>query len=137
MVPQRSTRSARATAVIASATAALGGLAAAALVVPRRFEAGRRERAAILNETLPVNSAWWREHAKTEGDLLYVALGDSTAQGIGASRPGNGYVGILADRIRALSGRTVRTVNLSVSGARAPTWSSTSSPASRSCSPTS
>ncbi len=70
MVPQRSTRSARATAVIASATAALGGLAAAALVVPRRFEAGRRERAAILTETLPVNSAWWREQAKTEGDLL-------------------------------------------------------------------
>jgi acyl-CoA thioesterase-1 len=118
VVPTRSTRSARPAAVIASVTAALGGLTAAALVVPRRFEAGRRERAVVLNETLPVNSAWWREHAKTEGDLLYVALGDSTAQGIGASRPGNGYVGILADRIRALSGRTVRTVNLSVSGAR-------------------
>ncbi|WP_328706909.1 SGNH/GDSL hydrolase family protein [Clavibacter zhangzhiyongii] len=117
-MPTRTTRSARPAAVIASLAAVLGGLTAAALVVPRRFEAGRRERAVILNETLPVNSAWWRDHAKTEGDLLYVALGDSTAQGIGASRPVNGYVGILADRIRALSGRTVRTVNLSVSGAR-------------------
>ncbi|KZC95065.1 esterase [Clavibacter tessellarius] len=118
MVPQRSTRSARHAALLASVAAALGGLTAAALVLPRRFEAGRRERAAVLNETLPVNSAWWREHAQLEGDLLYVALGDSTAQGIGASRPVNGYVGILADRIRALSGRSVRTVNLSVSGAR-------------------
>jgi acyl-CoA thioesterase-1 len=117
-VPTRTTRASRPAAVIASAAAALGGLTAAALVVPRRFEAGRRERAVILNETLPVNSAWWREQAKVDGDLLYVALGDSTAQGIGASRPVNGYVGILADRIRALSGRTVRTVNLSVSGAR-------------------
>lgn len=131
------TRSTRPAALIASVTAALGGLTAAALVVPRRFEAGRRERAVVLNETLPVNSAWWREHAKLEGDLLYVALGDSTAQGIGASRPGNGYVGILADRIRALSGRTVRTVNLSVSGARATDLVEHQLPASRSCSPTS
>ncbi|MFT2712485.1 SGNH/GDSL hydrolase family protein [Clavibacter sp. Sh2126] len=105
-------------AVASAAAAALGGLTAAALVVPRRFEARRRRRAVSVNETLPVNSAWWREHAQLEGDLLYVALGDSTAQGIGASRPINGYVGILADRIRALSGRTVRTLNLSVSGAR-------------------
>ncbi|MBF4618167.1 SGNH/GDSL hydrolase family protein [Clavibacter sp. VKM Ac-2873] len=114
--PEVPTRSTRPAALLA---AALGGLTAAALVLPRRFEAGRRRRAVGVNETLPVNSAWWREHAKIEGDLLYVALGDSTAQGIGASRPGNGYVGILADRIRALSGRSVRTVNLSVSGARA------------------
>ena len=119
-MPTRSTRkpAVRPAAVLASTAAALGGLTAAALVVPRRFEAGRRARAVVLNETLPVNSAWWREQAKVDGDLLYVALGDSTAQGIGASRPVNGYVGILADRIRALSGRTVRTVNLSVSGAR-------------------
>ena len=110
------TSSARPPAVIA---AAIGGLTAAALVVPRRFEARRRRRAVTVNETLPVNSAWWRAHAKLEGDLRYVALGDSTAQGIGASRPVNGYVGILADRIRALSGRSVRVVNLSVSGARA------------------
>jgi acyl-CoA thioesterase-1 len=118
VVPSRTTLSARPAAVIASATAALGGLTAAALVVPRRFEARRRRRAVSVNDTLPVNSAWWREHAQLDGDLLYVALGDSTAQGIGASRPINGYVGILADRIRALSGRSVRVVNLSVSGAR-------------------
>jgi acyl-CoA thioesterase-1 len=54
-----------------------------------------------------------------EGDgLLYVALGDSAAQGIGASRPDRGYVGILAHRMREQSGRPVQVVNLSRSGAR-------------------
>ena len=74
---------------------------------------------AVLNETLPVHSAWWRARAKQEGDLLYVALGDSSAQGIGATAPNRGYVGILADHVAARSGRSVRTVNLSVSGATA------------------
>ena len=59
-MPQRSTRSVRPAAVLASTAAALGGLTAAALVAPRHFEAGRRARAVVLNETLPVNSAWWR-----------------------------------------------------------------------------
>lgn len=71
----------------------------------------------ILNETLPVHSLWWREHAKLDGELLYVAMGDSAAQGIGATAPNRGYVGLLADDIRATTGRTVRVVNLSVSGA--------------------
>ncbi|MFF1572580.1 SGNH/GDSL hydrolase family protein [Leifsonia sp. NPDC058292] len=70
-----------------------------------------------MNETLPVHSKWWRDVAKTEGELLYVALGDSAAQGIGASAPKNSYVGVIADHIRATTGRTVQVVNLSVSGA--------------------
>jgi len=82
---------------------------------------GFRERLAIgaadLNETLPVHSLWWRNHAKERGELLYVAVGDSAAQGIGASLPNNSYVGLLADHVRARTGRTVRVVNLSVSGA--------------------
>jgi lysophospholipase L1-like esterase len=71
----------------------------------------------LVSETLPVHSKWWRDHAKTEGELLYVALGDSAAQGIGASRPHNSYVGLIADHVREVTGRTVRVVNLSVSGA--------------------
>lgn len=70
-----------------------------------------------MNETLPVHSKWWRDLAKGDGELLYVALGDSAAQGIGASAPKNGYVGVIADHIRAVTGRSVRVVNLSVSGA--------------------
>jgi lysophospholipase L1-like esterase len=85
----------------------------------RRVFAETRRASAVLNETLPVHSAWWRAQAKEQGDLLYVALGDSSAQGIGATAPDHGYVGILARRIAARSGRSVRTVNLSVSGATA------------------
>jgi lysophospholipase L1-like esterase len=51
------------------------------------------------------------------GELVYVALGDSAAQGIGASKPELGYVGQLAKRIHQQTGKTVRVVNLSVSGA--------------------
>ncbi|WP_232333701.1 SGNH/GDSL hydrolase family protein [Agromyces laixinhei] len=83
----------------------------------RPFRARMLENASTLNDTLPVHSKWWREHAKAEGELLYVAIGDSTAQGIGASRPDRSYVGVLADGLRAATGRSVRVVNLSVSGA--------------------
>jgi lysophospholipase L1-like esterase len=97
-------------AVVAAATAAVrAGFAQH----QARLAAGRER----INQTLPVHSAWWREHAKTEGEILYVAIGDSAAQGIGASVPRNSYVGILADHIRSATGRSVRVVNLSVSGA--------------------
>ncbi|GAA4141371.1 hypothetical protein GCM10023068_10450 [Leifsonia shinshuensis] len=95
--------------------AAAGALAGRAWV--------RRQRASIvagkerINQTLPVHSAWWRDHAKAEGEILYVAIGDSAAQGIGATAPRNSYVGVIADHIRSATGRSVRVVNLSVSGA--------------------
>ncbi|TFD06052.1 SGNH/GDSL hydrolase family protein [Cryobacterium sp. TMT1-66-1] len=44
-------------------------------------------------------------------------MGDSAAQGIGASSPNRSYVGVLADHVRRVTGQTVRVVNLSVSGA--------------------
>jgi acyl-CoA thioesterase-1 len=50
--------------------------------------------------------------------LLYVAIGDSAAQGIGASRPAHGYVGFLARHLRERTGGPVRVVNLGISGAR-------------------
>ena len=56
--------------------------------------------------------------ARAENGEIYVALGDSTAQGIGASRPERGYVGLIARRLAVATGRPVRVVNLSVSGAR-------------------
>lgn len=48
---------------------------------------------------------------------MYVALGDSAAQSVGASRPERGYVGLLAERMRERTGRPVQVVNLSISGA--------------------
>ncbi|AAT89823.1 esterase [Leifsonia xyli subsp. xyli] len=70
-----------------------------------------------LTETLPIHSQWWRDAAKHEGDILYVAIGGRAAQGIGASTPENSYVGIIAGHLRSVTGRSVRVVNLSVSGA--------------------
>jgi lysophospholipase L1-like esterase len=55
--------------------------------------------------------------AEDEGPL-WLALGDSTAQGIGASAFDQGYVGQLRRRLEARDGRPWRVVNPSVSGAR-------------------
>jgi lysophospholipase L1-like esterase len=70
----------------------------------------------VLAERIPVHSKFWRDLAAEEGDLLYVAIGDSAAQGIGASRPDHSYVGVLARTLRAHTDRAVRVVNLGVSG---------------------
>jgi lysophospholipase L1-like esterase len=96
------------TSIVVSIGAALGVRAAV-----RR----RAAISAIIDQALPVHSKWWREHAREEGELLYVALGDSAAQGIGASAPHLSYVGVIAEHVRSVTGRTVRVVNLSVSGA--------------------
>jgi acyl-CoA thioesterase I len=61
---------------------------------------------------------FWAQPRGESGGLLYVALGDSAAQGIGASRPERGYVGLLAARLREATGEPVRVVNLSRAGAR-------------------
>jgi len=66
---------------------------------------------------LRARQAAWRRRAEAGGELLYVAIGDSAAQGIGARMPA-GYVSRLAERLARLSGRSVRTVNLSRYGAR-------------------
>jgi lysophospholipase L1-like esterase len=91
--------------------------AAAGAVLVGRLRKDMTAGAAILNETLPVNSKFWRDRAKLPGELLYVAIGDSAAQGIGASAPDHSYVGILANDIQRITGRSVRVRNLSISGA--------------------
>ncbi len=50
--------------------------------------------------------------------LLYVALGDSSAQGLGATRPEKGYVGLVAASLKEKTNKPVQIVNLSVTGAR-------------------
>lgn len=64
------------------------------------------------------NAQYWSSPHGQSGGLLYVALGDSAAQSIGASRPALGYVGLIAQRLRDRTGRHVQVVNLSRSGAR-------------------
>jgi acyl-CoA thioesterase-1 len=61
--------------------------------------------------------AYWQGRANQPGEFLYVALGDSAAQGVGASKPANGYVGLIAANIEKTTGKKVRVINLSKSGA--------------------
>jgi lysophospholipase L1-like esterase len=74
--------------------------------------------------TLAVEESWRRywdesnDRARRADGPLWVTLGDSTAQGIGASAPDHGYVGQLLVRLVARQGRPWRVVNLSVTGAR-------------------
>lgn len=61
--------------------------------------------------------AYWQGRANQPGEFIYVALGDSAAQAVGASKPANGYVGLIAANIEKTTGKTVRVINLSRSGA--------------------
>lgn len=63
-------------------------------------------------------SSFWTEKANKGGDITYLALGDSAAQGIGASSPMRGYVGLIAKDVEKESGKSVRIVNLSKTGAK-------------------
>jgi acyl-CoA thioesterase-1 len=61
-----------------------------------------------------------REERASEGagaDPLWVVLGDSTAQGLGAPGPKGGYVGQALTQLRRNTGQHWRVINLSVSGA--------------------
>ncbi len=60
---------------------------------------------------------FWATPQGDPGGLFYVALGDSVAQSVGASRPERGYVALLAQRLRKATGQPVEVVNLSRSGA--------------------
>jgi len=53
----------------------------------------------------------------TESGPLWVVLGDSTAQGLGAPSPMGGYVGQVLAGLRERTGRPWRVLNLSLSGA--------------------
>jgi acyl-CoA thioesterase-1 len=63
---------------------------------------------------------WERNNqsASPSGGQQYVALGDSTAQGIGASKPSRGYVGIISRDLSSRRGQPVDAINLSKSGAK-------------------
>lgn len=105
----------RAVTISASVTGVLTGAVFVGRHLVIRRRAGGMER---LAEAIPVNSAFWRAQRRKTGDHLYVAIGDSAAQGIGASRPNHSYVGLLARSIRRHTGGTLRVVNLAQSGAR-------------------
>lgn len=64
---------------------------------------------------------FWDDHnskALDESGPLWVALGDSLAQGIGATSPENGFVLSVAEQLRQTSGEPWRVINLAMTGAR-------------------
>lgn len=63
---------------------------------------------------------WNLQAARTDlnNPLIYVALGDSAAQGIGADSPEKGYVGLIAARLNNQTHRPVKIINLSKTGAK-------------------
>ena len=63
-------------------------------------------------------AAWKITSTVQKDSFVYVALGDSAAQGIGASAVASGYVSIIAEQIRAQTHRPVTVINLSKSGGR-------------------
>lgn len=60
-----------------------------------------------------------REGRVPDGAIRLVALGDSTFQALGASRPDRGTVGRIAKHIEQKTGRQVHIDNVSVTGAKA------------------
>jgi acyl-CoA thioesterase-1 len=98
--------------------AIVGGMLAFVALVGRTLLLRWRAGVIRMSKAIPVNAKWWREQEAHEGELLYVAVGDSAAQGIGASHPGQSYVGMLAAHLRAKLSQPVRVINLSQSGAR-------------------
>lgn len=99
-------------------TVAALGVAAAGITLWVRWLRRRQDVwRGRLSDAIPIHSQFWRDRAKQPGDLLYVAVGDSAAQGIGASRPGHGYVGFVAQAIERITGAAPRVRNLATSGA--------------------
>lgn len=94
---------------------ALGVTALAGIAGALTYAIGR---AGVVRAVTPY-SAHWRALNETDAAdaLVLVALGDSAAQGVGASVVDHGYVPVLARRLAQHTGRDVRVINVSVSGA--------------------
>ncbi|MGH9189984.1 MAG: SGNH/GDSL hydrolase family protein [Acidimicrobiales bacterium] len=87
-------------------------------LVLRRVHPGWARTSAMV---LPYAETWSaaNEAARAAEGRLWVVLGDSTAQAVGASSHRRGYVGGLLAWLGERTGETWRVVNLSRSGARA------------------
>ncbi|MBC7943356.1 SGNH/GDSL hydrolase family protein [Candidatus Saccharibacteria bacterium] len=71
-----------------------------------------------LASTVSTYKNFWQQKAKQPGEITYLALGDSAAQGIGATSPSRGYVGLIAERMQKYANKNVRIINLSKTGAK-------------------
>lgn len=76
----------------------------------------RRIYGSVIRQARAYQEYW---HSPTAGELVYVVLGDSAALSVGAPDPLQGYVGLLSARLGRATGRSIRVINLAVSGERA------------------
>jgi acyl-CoA thioesterase-1 len=91
---------------------------AALALIPAAWAAWRLARSDYWGEQLRTrvgtHTRYWQRLSERQGGVLFVAIGDSTAQGIGAREPAGSYVG----QLERMLGTRLRVVNLSISGAR-------------------
>jgi lysophospholipase L1-like esterase len=75
--------------------------------------------AALRGDCVAFASHWQAHNYRvlTEAGPLWVVLGDSTAQGLGAPTPQDGYVGQVLAELQSRTGLRWRVLNLSTSGA--------------------
>ncbi len=76
---------------------------------------------ASINKTIEPVARHWDDHntRSLDGDgPLWVALGDSVTQGIGASHPHKSYAALVLERLRHHTGEPWRLINLSMTGGR-------------------
>ena len=85
-----------------------------------------------LASTVSTYKNYWIQKAKQPGEITYLALGDSAAQGIGATSPSRGYVGLIASRLENHANKKVRIVNLSKTGAKVQDYLSEQTPRAKS-----
>ncbi len=75
----------------------------------------------VMKSSVARYAQYWHNRAgqpAQDNAFVYIALGDSTAQGIGATSAANSYVGLIAEQLEKTTGRSVRVINLSVTGAK-------------------
>lgn len=89
-------------------TGALSQLARKASAGVDRIEAMREPHAAFWDE--------WNLAALDTSGPLWIALGDSSSQGIGVSDPMQSWVPLILERLRSKSGEPWRVINLSITG---------------------
>lgn len=78
-------------------------------------------RAGLVALSVPAYNLYWQKKAQERAKantITLISLGDSAAQGVGASSPSYSYVGRLASSIETQTKRPVKVINLSKSGAR-------------------
>ena len=100
------------------------GIGAGTLTIYRRAKAVAKQNTPFRRrweENLLATTAQLEAVAQAgdELPLIYVALGDSAAQGLGAARFEEGYVPRVAAGLKAATGRDVALLNISLSGGTA------------------